>query len=118
MRERLLFVGLLIGAAAMVPLLAALLRSRLRSGPTHRRSRVLPQARYGFSPRSRPSPRHAVLLHRGLLGSVFMALLALFLIPAAAALPELGVSLLPVAFTFVLPTLLVTLHTRRRSERP
>jgi hypothetical protein len=117
MRERLLFVGLLIAAAAVVPMLAAGVRSRLRAGRSSRRNQVLAPARYGFSPRSRRSPRHAVLLHRGLVGAVFMALLALFLIPAASSLSELGVSVIPVAFTFVLPTLLVTLHTRRRSLR-
>lgn len=142
MRERLLFVGLLIAAAATVPLFAFAIRSRLArrrqigsdearsrhqigSGETpgrlqigsgERRRRLLP-VHFGDSPRSRRSPRHAVLLHRGLVGAFFMALLALCLIPAVAALPALGVRAIPVAFAFVLPTLLVTLQTRRASLR-
>ena len=120
MRERLLFVGLLIAAAATVPLFAFAIRSRLsrpaRAGLDVAPRRLVP-VRFGYSPRSRRSPRHAVLLHRGLVGAFFMALLALCLIPAVMALPALGVQAIPAAFAFVLPTLLVTLHTRRGSLR-
>ena len=51
------------------------------------------------------------------MGAVFMALVALFLVPAAAALPALGSRVIPAAIAFALPMLLVTLHARRRSTR-
>ena len=71
----------------------------------------------GHSQKARRSPRHAILLHRGLVGALFVALAALFLIPAAAALSAIGVAAIPSAMAFVLPTLLVTLHARHRTAR-
>jgi len=112
----LLFVSLTVAAALFVPLCAWGFRKGLpvRRDPARR----LEQISFGSSQRGRPSPRHAILLHRGLIGAFFMALVALFLVPAAAALSTLGIAAIPVALAFVLPTLLVTLHARRRGTRP
>ena len=110
-----LFILAVLTGLLMAPLAAMTLRLRLPARP-HREN---PAARepivFGGSQKARRSPRHAVLLHRGLMGSVFMALIALSLVPAAASLRELGTSVIPTALAFVLPTLLVTLHARRRS---
>ena len=109
----LLFVGLTLGAALWVPVLAWCLRKHL---PVRRGvSEPLETLSFGSSQKGRRSPRHAILLHRGLIGAFFMALVALFLVPAAASLSLLGISAIPTALAFVLPTLLVTLHARRRS---
>jgi hypothetical protein len=110
-----LFVVLSLGAAMFVPLLAWSIR---RSLPV-RRSDIgrLAGLSFGSSQKGRRSPRHAILLHRGLIGAFFMALVALFVVPAAASLSTLGVTAIPTALAFVLPTLLVTLHARRRRTR-
>jgi len=110
-----LFVALLLGLTASVPLIAGLLRRRLPVRPDS--TRALEPVSFGSSQRAHRSPRHAVLLHRGLMGAVFMALVALFLVPAAAALGTLGARVIPAAIAFALPMLLVTLHARRRSTR-
>lgn len=110
-----LFIGVLISGIVGIPLLAALIRRVLpdrRGG-----ARVLEPASFGDSQKSRRSPRHAVLLHRGLVGALFMALLALLLVPAVASLSDLGPAAIPAAIAFALPTLLVTIHARRRSLR-
>ena len=110
-----LFVLLLLGLVASVPLLAGVVRRRLPVRPDS--TRPLEPVSFGSSQKAHRSPRHAVLLHRGLMGAVFMALVALFLVPAAAALTALGVRVIPAAIAFALPMLLVTLHARRRSTR-
>jgi len=101
-------------ALSAAPLLGAALRSRLPRGrrPAHRLEPVV----FGVSQKARRSPRHAVLLHRGLLSSFFMALVALALLPAATRLGEIGLPVIPVALAFALPSLLVTLHARRRGR--
>jgi hypothetical protein len=110
-----LFVGLLVAAAILVPVVASGVRRGL---PDRRRGALLLEpVCFGSSQKARRSPRHAVLLHRGLVGSFFMALVALLLVPAAASLSVLGVAAIPTAMAFVIPTLLVTLHARRRSSR-
>lgn len=110
-----LFMALLALGWLFVPLLAGCLRSGL---PVRRRARrPLEPVSFGSSQKAHRSPRHAVLLHRGLLGAFFMALVALFLVPAAAALRGLGTAVIPAAIAFALPMLLVTLHARRRSTR-
>ncbi|MCP4905184.1 MAG: hypothetical protein GY910_09400 [bacterium] len=110
-----LFVGLTVVAVTLVPCLAATLRRALPVRP--RETRPLEPASFGHSQKARRSPRHAILLHRGLVGALFVALAALFLIPAAAALSAIGVAAIPSAMAFVLPTLLVTLHARHRTAR-
>ena len=77
----------------------------------------MPPIEFGVALASRRSPRHAVRRHRGLVGSFFIAQIALFLLLALGALRELGLSVMPATGAFVLPTLLVILHARRRSER-
>jgi hypothetical protein len=109
-----IFVTSVVLAAWLVPLLAAALRAGLPEA--RRRLRALEPVAFGSSQKARRSPRHAVLLHRGLLGSFFMALVALALLPAATRLGTLGLSLIPVALAFALPALLVTLHARRRGQ--
>jgi hypothetical protein len=113
MSATLFFLAVLIGLL-LVPLLAMLLRRSLPVRPG--REVTVEPIVFGGSQKARRSPRHAVLLHRGLMGSLFMALIALSLVPAAAALRELGTALVPAALAFALPTLLVTLHARRRSR--
>jgi len=108
-----LFLLMALIGLLFVPLAAMLLRRRLPARPG--REAIVEPIVFGGSQKARRSPRHAVLLHRGLMGSLFMALIALSLVPAAAALRELGTALIPAAMAFVLPTLLVTLHARQRS---
>lgn len=109
-----IFVALIVAGAAFGPLLASWVRRGL---PAARRDPIpLEPARFGVSPKLRRSPRHAVLHHRTLLTTFFTSLLALLMIPCVTALRALGVSGLEVAVGFVLPTLLVGLHTRRRSS--
>jgi hypothetical protein len=110
----LIFVTSVLFACAAAPSLAAALRPGL-SGTRRRRRSVEPVA-FGPSPRSRRSPRHAVLRHRGLLASFFTALVAVALLPATIRLRTLGLSLIPAALAFALPGLLVTLHARRRGR--
>jgi hypothetical protein len=110
-----LFIGLLILGIVGLPLLASVIR---RIVPNRRMgARAVEPMSFGDSQKSRRSPRHAVLLHRGLVGAFFMALLALLLVPAVASLSDLGPAAIPAAIAFVLPTLLVTIHARRRSLR-
>lgn len=110
-----LFVPIALLALALLPACAGLLRRGLlpRRRPVH----PLESVSFGSSQKAHRSPRHAVLLHRGLVGSMFTALVALMLIPAAASLTALGGAAVPTAIVFVLPTLLVTLHARRKSPR-
>ena len=109
-----LVIGVLV-AVAIVPLVATALR---RSLPATRRgvTTVEPVA-FGDSQKSRRSPRHAVLLHRGLVGSLVALIAALALVPAVVAASEAGLGVFPAAFGFALPVLLVGLHVRgRRTE--
>ncbi len=109
-----LFVLIVLAGLVLVPSLSGVVRRGL---PLRRRaSRRLEAVEFGLSQKSRRSPRHAVLLHRGLMGMFFMALLALTAIPAALALSDLGVRAVSAMLAFVLPTLFVTLHARRRSR--
>ena len=109
-----LFLMAVLAGLFFVPALAALVRSQvpLRPGAAP----IVEPIAFGTSQKARRSPRHAVLLHRGLMGSFFMALIALAIVPAAASLSSLGVAAIPEALAFALPTLLVTLHARRRSS--
>lgn len=108
------FVVASLAALLVLPALAAALR---RSLPAARRqSATLAPVAFGRSPRARPSPRHAVLLHRGLVGSFVLTLVGLAILPAAAAFRDAGPALLPGLFGLVLPILVVTLHARRRSS--
>ena len=96
-----LFLMAVLAGLFFVPALAALVRSQVPVRPSA--SLVVQAITFGTSQKARRSPRHAVLLHRGLMGSFFMALVALLIVPAAA-------------LAIALPTLLVTLHARRRSS--
>lgn len=114
-----LFVLVSIAMLASVPALAACLRSALpprrawhESGPRAKPVRV-EEVVFGGSQKARRSPRHAVLLHRALLGAYFMAVAALMLVPAALALRSLGPAVVSAALWLVLPVLLVTLHAER-----
>lgn len=106
-----LFLLLVLVLFAAVPLAAAGLRRALPRGKAL--PRPLEEVEFGISQKARRSPRHAVLLHRGLLGAFFMAVVALALVPAAVSLRTLGADVLQTALWLVLPTLLVTLHARR-----
>ena len=106
------FVALIVTSAATIPLAAALLRGRIpdrRSAP-----RRVPPIRFGQSPRARRSPRHAVARHRSFLASTFVTGIGLVLLVFVAALQVLELSGLLVAIAFVVPTLVVSLHSRRR----
>ena len=119
----------LVGLVAVgLPLLARALRHGLPkerfSGPEGEdpaienagaRPIALEPVAFGTSQRARRSPRHAVLQHRTLMAGIFSTLLALFAMPGIAALRELGVSGLQLLMGFVIPTLLVVLHARRRA---
>ena len=106
------FVALLLAGGALIPLIAWGLR--LGTPERRRRPRPIPALRFGDSPRERRSPRHAVAFHRTLLGSSLMVGITLVLIPFAAALPRLDRDGLLVAVAFVVPSLIVSLHARRR----
>ena len=109
-----LFLMAVLAGLFFVPALAALVRSQV---PVRRGASPAVEAiTFGTSQKARRSPRHAVLLHRGLMGSFFMALVALSIVPAAVSLSALGTAAIPAALAFALPTLLVTLHARRRSS--
>ncbi|HEB89522.1 MAG TPA: hypothetical protein ENI85_08140 [Deltaproteobacteria bacterium] len=124
----LVFSAGILWMALMVPTLAWILRRRLpserlrsfpagdASGSDSRNGRIaLDPVRFGNSPRARRSPRHAVQQHRMLLAGVFSTLLALVALPGLVALRSLGPSALQKGMIFVLPTLLVVLHARRRA---
>lgn len=105
----------LIGVAVLgVPLLAALVRrglpARLRARPPS------PPMTFGRSQKVSRSPRHAVLLHRSLIVCLFIALCVFLLVPGVLSIRVLGVSTIRVGLALVLPTLLVTLHARRRGQ--
>ncbi len=106
------FVALIVTSAAIGPLAAALLRRRIpkqRSAP-----RAIPPIRLGQSPRARRSPRHAVARHRSFLTSTFVTGIGLVLLVFVAASQVLDLSGLLVAIAFVVPTLVVSLHSSRR----
>ncbi|MEM9175718.1 MAG: hypothetical protein AAGC67_10825 [Myxococcota bacterium] len=106
-----LFLLIALALLAAVPLAAAGLRRAL---PAERGATVpVDEVEFGVSQKARRSPRHAVLLHRGLLGAFFMALVALALVPAAVALRSLGIGVFQTALWLVLPTLLVVVHAGR-----
>lgn len=109
----LVFVSLALLLALAGPVLAALLRRGL--APRRREPVPLPPVSFGASERTRPSPRHAIRLHRTLMSVLFVALVGLCLLPALVALRSLGAAALPAALAFVLPTLVVMTHARRRS---
>ncbi len=108
------FVASLLLLPFAVPAIARGLRAGL---PEARRRPVeIEPVAFGVSQKARRSPRHAVLLYRGLMGSFFTALVALALLPATTRLGELGVGVIPVALAFALPSLLVSLHARSRGR--
>jgi len=109
----LVFVLLLLAGVGAIPLAAGLLRLWLPSG--RREPQPVEPVRFGASQRTQRSPRHAILLHRSLLTTAFIVLIAILLVPCLVALRALGVEGLQVAIALALPTLLVTLHARRRS---
>lgn len=106
---------LLIGIAVLgVPMAAALVRRGL---PARARAKAkVDPMHFGSSQKVRRSPRHAVLLHRSLIVTLFIALVVFLLIPGVLAIRDLGVSAIQVGLALVLPTLLVTLHARRRGQ--
>jgi hypothetical protein len=106
---------LLIGIAVLgVPLAAALIRRGLPARARAKRA-VAPMS-FGSSQKVSRSPRHAVLLHRSLIVTLFIALVVFLLIPGVLAIRALGVSAIQTGLALVLPTLLVTLHARRRGQ--
>jgi len=105
---------LLVAFASGWPaLVAAILRRRLPPDP--RLETTLEPVAFGHSPQVLRAPRHAVSPHRSLVTSVCVIGLGLVLMSWAAAARALGSGGLIVAFLFVLPTLLVALHARRRA---
>jgi hypothetical protein len=107
------FVALVVLGAAAIPFLARLLRRGLHA--SRRDSVPLEPVVFGYSPRARRSPRHAVRQHRTLMTTGFIAVLSLVVLTGIAALQSLGVSGLQVAIALVLPSLLVALHARQRN---
>lgn len=108
------FVASLLLLPLAVPALASLLRAGLPEA--RRRPVAVEPVAFGVSQKARRSPRHAVLLYRGLMGSFFTALVALALLPVATRLGEVGLGLIPIALAFALPSLFVSLHARGRSR--
>lgn len=107
----------IVASASVWPaVLAAILRRRLSPDP--RLERTLDPVAFGHSPRVLRAPRHAVSAHRSLVTSVCVIGLGLVLMAWAAASRSLGSGGLVVAILFVLPTLLVALHARRRTGPP
>ena len=109
------FIVLVMVGASIVPLIANLLRRRLPETRSPRRR--VPPLRLGQSPKTRRSPRHAVAAHRTFLTGTTMTGISLVLIPFVGALETLDVSGLLVAIGFVVPSLIVALHSRRRDVR-
>ena len=109
------FVALIVTSAALGPLAAVLLRRRI---PERRsRPRQIPPIRLGQSRRARRSPRHAVARHRSFLTSTFVTSIGLVLLAFVAARQVLDLAGLLIAIVFVVPTLVVSLHSRRRDLR-
>ena len=106
-----LFLLISLALLAAVPLAAALLRRAL---PARRIvAQPVDEIVFGVSQKARRSPRHAVLLHRGLLGAFFMSLVALVLVPGGVALRRLGVDVIQAGLWLVLPMLVVVIHAGR-----
>jgi hypothetical protein len=110
------FLGLLGVAVVAIPVAAAIVRRGLPAG-ARRRVTVEPIA-FGHSPRAQRSPRQPVRMHRTLLATAFLALPALVLLLGVGTLRREGIDALEGALALVLPSLLVTLHARRRSTTP
>lgn len=106
---------LLVGITVIgVPIVAARIRRGL---PARARvPRTVTPMNFGSSQKVRRSPRHAVLLHRSLIVTLFLTLVVFLLVPGVLAIRALGVSGIQVGLALVLPTLLVTLHARRRGQ--
>jgi hypothetical protein len=109
----LLLLFMLASASVWPAVVALILRRRLPPDP--RLETVLDPVAFGHSPRVLRAPRHAVSSHRSLVTSVCVIGLGLVLMAWAAASRSLGSGGLVVAILFVLPTLLVALHARRRT---
>lgn len=110
------FLGLLGGALVAIPAAAWIVRRGL---PTASRVRVpVEPIPFGHSPRAQRSPRQPVRLHRTLLATALLTLPALILLLGVGALRRDGIDALEGALALVLPSLLVTLHARRRSPSP
>ncbi len=110
------FLGLLGLALCTIPAAAWLVRRGLPAQA--RRPIVVEPIAFGHSPRAQRSPRQGVRLHRTLLASALLALPALVLLLGAGTLRRAGLDAVPAALALVLPSLLVTLHARRRSANP
>jgi len=110
------FLALLGLALVAIPVVAGLVRRGLPA-EARRRLDVEPIA-FGHSPRAQRSPRQPVRMHRTLLATAFLALPALLLLLGVGALRREGIGALEGALALVLPSLLVTLHARRRSANP
>ncbi len=110
------FLGLLGLAVAAIPLAASAIRRGLPAA--QRRPLMVEPIAFGHSPRAQGSPRQPVRMHRTLLAAAFLALPSLLLLLGAPAFRSRGVAALEGALALVLPCLLVTLHARRRSQRP
>jgi hypothetical protein len=108
----LVFVALVVAGASVLPLIAALMRRQLPDRQRNRRE--VPPLKLGQSPKTRRSPRHAVAAHRTFLTGTSMTAISLVLIPFVSALGILDVAGLLVAIAFVLPSLIVAMHSRRR----
>lgn len=107
------FIALVAVGAIAIPVLAWALRRRL---PLAQRVPIpLEAVVFGTSQKARRSPRHAVLQHRLLMATAFVAVLALFALPGMLALHRLGVRGLQGTIALVVPTLLVALHARQRN---
>ena len=123
----LILIGLLLVCAIALPLIARLVRARLpqRGGAAapalrrgDRRAGVfLGPLRLGFSQKTRRARRHAVSAHRSFLTGLFSAAMGLVLIAFVPALVRLREGGVLVAVAFVLPTLIVAWHSRRRDLR-
>jgi len=106
------FVGLILASSAILPLVAIGVRRQI---PARRRGpRSVPALRLGHSPKTRRAPRQAVAAHRTVLIGTSMTAIGLVLIPFVAALPAVDLTGLLVAIGFVVPALIVVLHSRRR----
>ncbi len=111
----LVFVGLVMVGASVIPAVASLLRRQLPDRRSAKRQ-VRP-LRLGQSPKTRRSPRHAVAAHRTFLTGMTMTAISLVIIPFVAALTKLHTTGLLIAIAFVVPSLVVVMHSRRRDSR-
>ncbi|MEO2106951.1 MAG: hypothetical protein ABGZ36_15055, partial [Actinomycetota bacterium] len=90
-----LVLGLIGACVVAVPVIAWLIRRWLPVAG--RRPLELEPVSFGTSPKSRRSPRHAILQHRTLMATALICVLAILILPGISAIQSLGLPALQVS---------------------